>query len=403
MAKVRMTERFVAGVKAGEVGGRSDYFDTVTKGLVLRVSPGRKSWCLFYSSPSDGKRARVGLGSYPAVGLADARAKAIEAAGHVADGSDPRRKMKASASMTVADLVTAYLNDPKKAKLRTVDEIGRRLRRDVLPVIGDIRITDIARRDVRNVIEPIERSGKAVAARRSFEDVRAMMRWAVEHEYLTANPIAGMQGPEIKAPRERVLSDSEIGELWAALPRVLPLQYQWIVKLCLVTGQRLGEISGMARPELQLDRGEWHLHGARTKNANPHIVPLSDLAMQLIEQALAGGGPFVFPHQGGGRPSVMVSAMVSTRNQQFGIAPWGCHDLRRTALTGMASLGVAPIVLGHVANHLSTTKAGVTLAVYSKYNYSGEKRSALNLWADRVAAIVGGQPAAAVVPLRARP
>ena len=125
MAKVRMTERFIAGAKAGGAGGRSDYFDTVTKGLVLRVAPGgRKSWCLFYTSPSDGKRARIGLGTYPAVGLADARAKAIEAAGHVADGGDPRRKMKASASMTVTDLVTAYLKDPKKARLRTADDVA---------------------------------------------------------------------------------------------------------------------------------------------------------------------------------------------------------------------------------------------------------------------------------------
>ena len=228
-----------------------------------------------------------------------------------------------------------------------------------------------------------------------------MMRWAVEHEYLTANPIDGMQGPEIRAPRERVLSDSEIAELWAALPRVLPQQYQLIVKLCLVTGQRLGEISGMAGSELRLQRKEWHLPGARTKNANPHIVPLSDLAMQIIQQALADahGAPFAFPHQGGGRPSVMVSAMVSTRNQQFGIAPWGCHDLRRTALTGMASLGVTPIVLGHVANHRSTTRAGVTLAVYSQYTYDKEKRAALDLWAERLTAVITDSHASQILPL----
>ena len=85
-------------------------------------------------------------------------------------------------------------------------------------------------------------------------------------------------------------------------------------------------------------------------------------------------------------------------NKQFGIPHWTIHDLRRTALTGMAQLGVAPIVLGHVANHLTTTKAGITLAVYSKYNYAQEKRTALDLWADRLGAIVGGT-GADVVPL----
>jgi hypothetical protein len=257
MARVKLTDRFIANSKPGQ-GGRADYFDVVTKGLVLRVSSGgRKTWCLFYTSPGDGKRARVGLGSYPATSLAAARAKAIEAAGHVADGSDPRRTMKASAAVTVADLARAYLADPRKQKLKTVDEIGRRLKRDILPVIGEIRINELGRRDVRNVFEAIERRGKAVAARRVFEDMRAMVRWAVEREYLPNNPLDGMKGPEINAPRERVLSENEIKTFWAALPKVLPDQYRRVVQLCLVTGQRLGEISGLPRSELHLDRAEW--------------------------------------------------------------------------------------------------------------------------------------------------
>ena len=278
MPRVKLTDRFVLGVK-GE--GRIDYFDAVTTGLVLRVAAGgrRKSWCLFYTSPLDGKRARVGLGAYPAVRLAGARTKAIEAAGAAVNGSDPRRTMKASARLTVAGLVEAYIGDPRKARLRTIDEIERRLRRDVLPVIGDLRITEVTRRDVRNVFEPIERSGKPVAARRAFEDIRAMLRWAVEHEYLPTNPIEGMRGPEINAPRERVLSDSEIETLWHALPKVLPPSYRRIVQLCLVTAQRLGEVSGMTRSELHFDRAEWHLPGSRTKNGHPHIVPLSDMAV----------------------------------------------------------------------------------------------------------------------------
>jgi hypothetical protein len=73
--------------------------------------------------------------------------------------------------------------------------------------------------------------------------------------------------------------------------------------------------------------------------------------------------------------------------------------LRRTALTGMARLGVAPIVLGHIANHRTTTRAGVTLAVYSQYTYDGEKREALDLWADRLSAIVRRAGGAEVVPL----
>jgi integrase len=123
-------------------------------------------------------------------------------------------------------------------------------------------------------------------------------------------------------------------------------------------------------------------------------VPLSDLAIEIIEEAMAdaGAGAAVFP---GGDP-VNVGNTIRRANVagRFKIADWSAHDLRRTALTGMARLGIAPIVLGHVANHRSTTRAGVTLAVYSQYAYDKEKRAALDLWAERLTAIIGaGKPA----------
>jgi integrase len=104
----------------------------------------------------------------------------------------------------------------------------------------------------------------------------------------------------------------------------------------------------------------------------------------------AGKGP-LFPRGDGSLSSQLVAQAILRGNQagSFGIAKWTAHDLRRTALTGMARLGVTPIVLGHVANHRSTTRAGVTLAVYSQYAYDKEKRQALDLWADRLAAITG--------------
>jgi integrase len=81
----------------------------------------------------------------------------------------------------------------------------------------------------------------------------------------------------------------------------------------------------------------------------------------------------------------------------FVIPHWTAHDLRRSALTHMARLGVAPIVLAHVANHVSATQAGVTMSVYARYDYGREVRAALELWAERLQAIVVG--AAKVVPM----
>src|SRR5262249_43277763 len=151
---------------------------------------------------------------------------------------------------------------------------------------------------------------------------------------------------------------------------------------------RVGEVAGILRSELDLKAREWRLPGSRTKNQYPHVVPLSGLAIELIEEALAdaGRGEPVFPCGDGSLSPVAVARTILRANEtsderplgRFGIASWSAHDLRRTALTNMARLGVAPIVLGHVANHRTTTRAGVTLAVYSHYAYDSEARGALD-------------------------
>jgi integrase len=202
------------------------------------------------------------------------------------------------------------------------------------------------------------------------------------------------------------------------LPKALArsVQCQRIIKLCLVTAQRVGEVAGMARSEVDLTAREWRLPGSRTKNGHAHVVPLSDLAVSIIKEALADTAASVdkgseagalFPCGDGSLSPVVVARTILRANEtskerprgRFGIDAWSAHDLRRTALTGMARLGVAPIVLGHVANHRTTTRAGVTLAVYSQYTYHKEKRAALDAWADRLRAIIGKEPAAAIVPL----
>jgi integrase len=105
----------------------------------------------------------------------------------------------------------------------------------------------------------------------------------------------------------------------------------------------------------------------------------------------------LIPAEGFGVSKNVVSDIV-WRYQQV-TERWTAHDLRRTALTKMAELGVAPIVLGHIANHRTTTRAGVTLGVYVQHQYEREKREALELWADRLEGIVSGG-AAKVVAMR---
>lgn len=406
MPTVALTDRFCWTAKP--INGRTDYFDETVQGLALRITEhGRRSWCFHYRSPRDGKRATIG--TYPATSLAAARGKALEAKGHVDAGQDPRLVLagQASAGMTVAGLVNTYLADPEKAALRSLGEIERRLRKNVVPIIGEVKLAELRRRDARNVTDAILRRGKKTEATRVFEDLRAVVRWAVINEYLDANPFDGMDKPAKAGARDRVLSDEEIKTLWTGLPKALArsVQCQRIIKLCLITAQRVGETAGIVPAEIDLAAREWRLPGARTKNGFPHTVPLSDLAISIIKEAMAdaGKGKPVFPNGSGSLSPMTVARTILRANTdaRFGIAPWSAHDLRRTALTGMARLGVAPIVMGHVANHRTTTRAGVTLSAYSQYAYDKEKRQALDLWADRLQAIVGAG-GAAVLPMRKR-
>jgi integrase len=355
--RVQLTDRFCASAKS-PAGPQTDYFDESVSGLALRVtSGGTKSWSLLYGSP----RRRVSLGRYPALSLAAARARALE----VKDGR---------ASGTIAALAETYLRSING--LRSVKEIERRLRRDVLPIIGHIPLGELHRRDVTRVID-----GKIVdapiAARRAFEDIRGMIRWAVARGDLDHNPIDGMKGPAISKPRTRTLSDDEIRTLWRSLDQVSPA-VERIIKLCLVTAQRVGEVAGISPGEIDLDRRVWNIPASRTKNGHPHSVPLSRLALDLISDAPPGIS------------RKQVSETIYDYQDHFGIAHFTAHDLRRSALTKMAELGVAPIVLGHVANHRTTTKAGMTLSVYVHHQYEKEKRQALELWADRLKGIVAG-------------
>jgi integrase len=294
-------------------------------------------------------------------------------------------------AMTVADLLRIYMAEHVQTNLRSAVEVERRSRKNILPVIGAVPLANIHRRDITRTVQPVLNRGAPVEATLVFANLRAMMRWGVRQGYLDHDATIGMQKPASAQVGERVLADDEIRTLWNRLPVALPrsVTRQRILRLCLVTGQRVGEIAGMRRSELNLETRVWSLPGSRTKNKSAHIVPLADLAVEIIREAIADAGesPFVFPVGDSYTSPNRLARAISRAD--FGIPRWSAHDLRRSTLTKLAEQGVPPIVLGYVANHRTTTKAGITLAVYSKYSYEVEKREALEKWADRLLAIVG--------------
>jgi integrase len=174
------------------------------------------------------------------------------------------------------------------------------------------------------------------------------------------------------------------------------------LRLCLILGQRVGEISGMTGQELDLKEPRWIIPAARVKNKRDHEVPLSNQAAEIITEQLRtfdDDCQWVFPNPSASGPITNMAVAKAVARSTFGIEAFTPHDLRRSFATHAEALGISPFIIGHVLNHASVARATVTSKVYARYSYAKEKREALQLWADRLDAIIHG--GTSVVPLRA--
>ena len=150
-------------------------------------------------------------------------------------------------AMTVRQIINSYLSKYVRPNLRSAAAIERRFAKNVTPIIGNISVADLHKREINRVVDPILQRGSPVEAARCFEDLRALFRWGVARGDLDHSPMEGMRKPGEAKPRDRVLSDSEIATLWNRLREALPRSRacQLIIRLCLLTSQRVGEVSGM--------------------------------------------------------------------------------------------------------------------------------------------------------------
>jgi integrase len=143
----------------------------------------------------------------------------------------------------------------------------------------------------------------------------------------------------------------------------------------------------MSWDELDLHQGVWRIPRDRTKNGLPHEVPLSEIAIAILDdQPRRGGKQLVFGEgegsfQGWSKAKAALDRRILLAGAQ--LLPWRLHDLRRTVATGMAELGTLPHVVEAVLNHISGHKAGVA-GIYNRATYFQERREALRQWAARV-------------------
>jgi integrase len=267
-------------------------------------------------------------------------------------------------------------------------------------LVGDVTVGDVrdvvyqAQHDVTPGAEKASRrNGQSDSAGRSMvRTLSKFFNWAVEHGKVEVSPVAGVKAPRPGQARDRVLTDDEIRKFWNAIGEE-PAEFSAPLKLLLLTGCRVNEVAGMRRSELSEDLSVWTIPGARTKNKKTHVVPLPQLARDILLSAYQeADGDCVFSTTGGRLPVQLGTRVKRKLDARMGIPPWVLHDLRRTAVTNMVDLGVSTHVVELVVNHVSGTLAGVA-GIYNRATMMTDRKAALERWASHVNGIVTGRQA----------
>lgn len=404
MAKA-LTTKAIEAAKPDD--SRREIPDPALSGLYLVIQPsGVKSWALRYRYA--GKPKKLTLGRWPVMGLADARAAATDAIEAVEHGNDPsvaKKRTKAArmeAQLSERDKIKTLVGQFGKRHLSTLksgETVKRELNRHVVAVWGERDIHDIAKRDVIDLLDGIADSGRVVTANRVRAYLNKFLSWCVERDIINQSPAMGVKPAAKEKSRDRVLTDDEIRWFWQACERE-GQPWGHLGKMLLLTGQRLGEVVNMTEREVSGDL--WHLSADRTKNGRAHDVPLSEAARDVlgaVERVKSDAG-YVFTttgesalqgyHKGRNHIAKRMTEVASDeRGEPVDIPHWTFHDLRRTAATGMARLGIAVRVTEAVLNHVSGTAGGI-VSVYQRHDYADEKRAALDAWARLIADLVEG-------------
>jgi integrase len=255
----------------------------------------------------------------------------------------------------------------------------------------------MTRSDLMDLMEEVAARAPG-SARTVFAYIRRFFNWCVEQEYLASAPTDRMALPYRTVKRDRVLRDDELAIAWRAFD-LEPGLFGPLFKLLLLTGQRRSEVAGIRWEEvsnLQAEEINWEIPGGRTKNRMQHLVPLPPLAIEILAsqpraQELVFTTTGTTPASGFSKAKERIDKRIRAWREAEGlpdIPPWHLHDLRRTMITCMnEKLGVPPHVVEAVVNHLSgAAKAGVA-GVYNRALYLGERRRALEVWAEWLRAI----------------
>ena len=366
------------------------YWDGAFPGFGVKVTPkGRKVFVVLYRTGGAGSKLRkYTIGPYGRVTLHQARIAAQKVFAAKLEGRDPAAEKREAKRRVVEDRVEDLLESfiaQHLSQNRSAGEVSRLLRREVGKAWTGKSIHEITKRDVVEVIAAVEQRGAPVAANKTLKSIKTFLRWCVGRAVLDKSPAEGVPLPAKEVARDRVLDDRELTQVILAARKVGG-PYGGIVELLALTGQRREEVARLSWEELDLKLRVWTIPKSRTKNAKVHVVHLCEQSIDVLKRARRQG-PLVFSLLGT-KPFQEFSKAKSVLDQLSGVSGWRLHDLRRTCVSGMARLGVAPHVADKILNHQSGTISGVA-AVYQRHEFLAERRAALDLWGAHIGRLIG--------------
>ena len=363
------------------------------KGLYLEVSPaGGKWWRLKYRF--GGKEKRLSLGTYPEVGLKQARERRDEARKQLADGIDPsihRQATKAARSDRDANslevLAREWHQQRHELSPKHAANLMARLKRDIFPWLGSRPVMEITGPEVLAVLRRMTHRGAVESAHRAKCTISQVMRYAVATGRAERDPCPDLKGalPQPKKSHFPAITEpTRVGELLRQLDGyhgTFPVCCA--IRLAPMLFIRPGELRQAKWDQFDLDAGTWRFRVTKTKV--DHLVPLADQAVAILRElhALTGQGMFVFPSaRKGGTPRPMSDNTVLSALRRLGIPKEEMvgHGFRAMARTLLAErLHFRPEVIEHQLSHRVPDTLG---AAYNRTKFLQDRIAMMQSWAD---------------------
>jgi integrase len=400
---MKLNAKTIAGLALPAGKSEQVYWDDQLRGFGLRLRRRgervHRTWISQYRVA--GRTGKTTHGDAELVSESKARAAARQVLANVALGADPqaeRATKRAAAALTFRSVAASYLEAYGRARRPSSYYVTKLyLTGAYFKPLHAMAVSEITHADIAASVRRIENDRSATTAGAARRAVSAFFAWAISEGLMgrsPVNPVAGTRRPADQAPRDRVLSIEELTAVWKATEDDPQESEGWrdycrIIRLLILLMCRAGEIGGMVWGEFDLGAGAWTLPRERSKNKREHVLVLPEAARDIVgaptrhdRKHLFGGHDDGFTHW---------SDMKQKLDRRLGgqVKAWRVHDLRRSAATHMAEIGVMPHVVEECLNHV--TGRSVVSRTYNRSRYSREVTSALARWSEYVLATVEGR------------